>query len=202
MNHNKTAYQHLLDAILEFVEQHSHPDIQRFRENVMAWGNEYCSVEPHYLPATDYLTTALNYTAKETHSLTSLFNQYRGQLRWEQSYTKADSMVGDDMLKGYGFAEVIGKNGPFVSAKVRAGIGVWGAEISYPSHQHQAEEAYLVLAGSAEFQLDDGAFEPKNTGNVIYVSPMQTHGFRTRELCLVVFYIWQAGDLREKSTFV
>ena len=38
-------------------------------------------------------------------------------------------------------------------------------------------------------------------GDVVYVPSLQTHGFRTKTEPLVVLYIWQAGDLREKSDF-
>ena len=33
------------------------------------------------------------------------------------------------------------------------------------------------------------------------IKSMRTHAFRTLEEPLSVFYIWQAGDLREKSSF-
>lgn len=57
------------------------------------------------------------------------------------------------MLSGYGFAEVIGERGPFVSKRVRSGIGVWGPNIDHPAHHHMAEEVYVPLAGSAEITL-------------------------------------------------
>ena len=58
-----------------------------------------------------------------------------------------------------------------------------------------------MLAGSAEFMLDGGSYEQRRAGDVVYVSSMRRHGFRTTALPLTVFYIWQAGDLREKSSF-
>ncbi len=130
-----------------------------------------------------------------------MLHQHNAQLRWEQGYTKSDELVGDDMLAGYGFAEIIGKYGPFISATVRAGMGIWGPHVTYPSHRHHAEEVYVVLAGSAEFQLDRGNCEEKAAGDVVYIPSMLVHGFRTIHLPLIVFYIWQGGDLREKSTF-
>ena len=108
------------------------------------------------------------------------------------------------MLAGYGFAEVVGKHGPFVSERVRAGIGVWGPNIDYPAHRHEAEEIYVIAGGSAEFRLGDEGEEEtvvKRAGDAVYVRSMLTHGFRTLSEPLAVFYVWQAGDLREKSSF-
>lgn len=74
----------------------------------------------------------------------------------------------------------------------------------YPPHRHKAEEVYSILAGGMEFLLGDSGNALRAThtaGESIYVPSMLTHGFRTRDRPLAVFYIWQNGDLREKSTF-
>ncbi len=106
------------------------------------------------------------------------------------------------MLAGYGFAETIGKQGPFISTRVRAGIGIWGPDIDYPAHRHEAEEVYVLLAGSARFQRGQDPSERKSAGDVVHIPSMTAHGFRCGTEPLALFYIWQAGDLREKSTFV
>ena len=140
----------------------------------------------------------------QTRPLIEAFETHKASRKWEQSYSKADGVVGDDMLSGYGFAEVIGKHGPFVSDRVRSGIGVWGPGIDYPSHRHAAEEIYVILGGSAEFRMDEAPDQQvfrKRASESVYVTSMRTHAFRTLEEPLCVFYIWQAGDLREKSSF-
>ncbi len=154
---------------------------------------------PRHLAASDTLAGCVGLTAPDTHDLVAAFTAERVTRKWEQSYTKSENVVGDDMLSGYGFAEVIGKHGPFVSERVRAGIGVWGPHIDYPPHRHAAEEVYVVVAGSAEFDLGEPVV--RHAGEAVYVPSMMTHGFRTKDQPLAVFYIWQAGDLREKSTF-
>ena len=201
---DRDSDQRLLEAIQEFVAAHRDPALQRFQAGIAHWGSAWSGVKPQQLPAAQTLTRALAHTTPETHPLTALFERESPWRKWEQSYSKADAVVGEDMLAGYGFAEVIGKQGPFVSTRVRSGIGVWGPNIIYPPHRHQAEEVYLLLAGSAEFQLGEGEIltkEMRATGEAVQVPSMTTHGFRTLEEPLVVFYIWQAGDLREKSTF-
>ena len=201
---NKDSDQRLLDAIQAFVAHHPHPGVRGFQESMAKWGETWAGVSPHHLAAADSLARAIPSAAASTRALVALFDQEKAHRKWEQSYSKADGLVGDDMLSGYGFAEVIGKQGPFISKRVRSGLGVWGPDIEYPSHRHQAEEVYVLLAGSAEFILGRGeaaSARLRTAGDVVYVPSLQTHGFRTKEEPLVVLYIWQAGDLREKSDF-
>ncbi|MDH3667385.1 MAG: dimethylsulfonioproprionate lyase family protein [Paracoccaceae bacterium] len=195
----EAADRRLLDAIQSFVADHPDPTIQHFHGSIADWGDRWVETPPRHLQAADTLTDCLALTAPETHDLTAAFDAEKSTRNWEQSYTSADNVVGDDMLAGYGFAEVIGKHGPFVSERVRAGIGVWGPHIDYPPHRHAAEEVYVVVAGSAEFELGEPVM--RRAGEVVYVPSMLTHGFRTSDQPLAVFYIWQAGDLREKSSF-
>ena len=126
----------------------------------------------------------------------------RTSLRWEQCYTAADGVVGEDMLSNYGYAEIIGQQGPFVSTRMRAGIGVYGPRLRYPPHRHQAEEIYAVLAGSAFFSRGDDAPALRRPGDVLYHAPHMPHGLRTADEPLVLAYLWQNGDLREKPGFI
>lgn len=191
----------LLDAVRDFALGHPHPDVGRFREAMNHWGDDWRAVAAQYLPAADLLGEALADAPAETRDLLALFERHRRELHWEQSYRKEDALVPDEMLDGYGFAEIIGRRGPFVSERIRAGIGVWGPGILYPRHRHDAEEVYIPLAGAAEFVVGEAAETTRGAGDVVYVESGQPHGFRTTDRILVVYYLWQAGDLRAISTF-
>ena len=191
----------LLDAVRDFALRHPHPDIARFADAMRDWGEDWIAVRAEYLPAADFLDPALELASAENRKLLETFARYARALRWEQSYRKADRLVPQAMLDGYAFAEIIGQRGPFVSERIRAGIGVWGPGINYPRHRHAAEEIYALLAGSAEFQLGDAPPTTRHADDVVYVAPDTRHGFRTGDGILVVYYLWQAGDLRQTSVF-
>ena len=191
----------LLDAVRDFALDHAHPDVARFHDAMRDWGDDWCAVEASYLPAVDYLDAAIADAEPPARELLSLFARHRHALRWEQSYRREDGLVPQAMLDGYGFAEIIGMRGPFVSERIRAGIGLWGPGIDYPVHHHQAEEVYVPLAGAAEFVLGDDEPRVRQGGDVVYVPSQLPHGFRTGDRCLAVYYLWQAGDLRQRSTF-
>ena len=198
----KQADIELRDAIQAFVAGFSHPDLERFKPGIAQWSDEWQGVPATHLPAADFLPDSLATTSPETKHMVELLARHADDVKWEQTYTKADSAISEKMLATYGFVEVIGSRGPFVSEQVRSGIGVYGPGIGYPPHQHKAEEIYIVLAGGAEYRLDGQPPRYAKPGNLVFVPSMLTHGFYTSDEAMVVYYIWQAGDLREVSTFV
>ncbi|MEM8976796.1 MAG: dimethylsulfonioproprionate lyase family protein [Pseudomonadota bacterium] len=198
----KQADLELRDAIQAFVAGFAHPDLEHFKPGIAEWSDDWQGVSATRLPAADFLAASLASAPPETKPMVELLARHADNVRWEQTYTKADTAISDKMLASYGFVEVIGSRGPFVSEQVRSGIGVYGPDIGYPPHQHKAEEIYIVLAGGAEYRLDGQPPRYAKPGDLVFVPSMLTHGFYTGDEAMVVYYIWQAGDLREVSTFV
>ena len=201
---DQVADRRLLDATLAYVATHKNAKLDSFRDAVTNWGVKWRGVEPAHLPASDRLAEALSLAPHGTpeQELMDLFVSDRATRHWEQTYTTADTAVGTDLLAGYGFAEIIGKRGPFISERVRAGVGLYAAGVDYPAHRHQAEEVYVILAGSGTFRIGNQAPAVHGAPDVIHIPPQRIHGFTMDKEPLVVFYLWQGGDLREKSTFV
>jgi len=191
----------LLDAVSNFALDHPHPEIEKFKVSMRAWGDTWQAVTPAYLPAADFLGATSASTHPRTQALLAVFEHHKNRLHWEQSYQKEEALVPETMLAGYGFAEIIGRQGPFVSERIRAGIAIWGPDIVYPRHRHEAEEVYIVLTGSAEFTVGASGNQTHGVGDVIYVESNTPHGFRTTGQSLVVYYLWQADDLRQQSKF-
>jgi quercetin dioxygenase-like cupin family protein len=191
----------MLDAVQNFTLATVDPQFDKFREAMRNWGDDWIELAPVYLPAADFLTGAGANASPGTRALLELFERHKYSLRWEQSYQKQDGLVPDAMLDGYAFAELIGTLGPFVSNHIRVGVAIWGPDIVYPRHHHQAEEIYLLLAGSAEFRVGDQAETTRVAGDVVYVESNSRHGFRISGQALVVIYLWRAGDLRQTSNF-
>jgi mannose-6-phosphate isomerase-like protein (cupin superfamily) len=191
----------LLESVSSFTLEHPHPQVADFKPAMRHWGTDWKATNPKYLPAGDILAAAEKRCDKSAQHLVQTFTRHNQRLCWEQSYRKQDGLVPDAMLAAYGFAEIIGLRGPFVSDRIRAGIAIWGAQVDYPQHQHQAEEVYIVLAGSAEFSFDSNTTQTRRAGDVVFVESNRRHGFHTTDESLVVFYLWQAGDLRQTSSF-
>ena len=204
MTARKAADQRLLEATLAYVASHADRRFDAFRRAVADWGEDWTGIAPAHLPASDLLADALSLAEPGTaeRELMGLYVKERASRFWEQSYTVADEAVGADMLSGYGYTEIVGKRGPFLSERIRAGVGVFAAGVDYPAHRHRAEEIYVVLAGSGAFRLDGHPPERQTAGAVIHVASQLVHGITMDAEPLVVLYLWRGGDLREKSTFV
>ena len=199
---DKTADQRLLDATLDFVLTHPNPQVQRFAHSAANLGDTWRGVASVHLRASDTLEQAAALAGPETAEFLEIFVRARKSLRWEQCYTSADGAVGSDMLSNYGYAEIIGKQGPFVSTRIRAGIAAYGPHLNYALHCHQAEEIYAILAGSAVSSLGDDEPAIRRPGEVLYHAPHVAHGLRTTGEPLAIAYLWQNGDLREKPSFI
>jgi len=195
------SHQALFDALCDFASNHADPQLAPFKPALRDWGDAWQAAAPAQLPVAGLLAEALQDCAPGARDLLQTFVEHNPQLRWEQSYRREDGLVPERMLDGYGFAEIIGLRGPFVSERIRAGIAVWGPHIDYPQHRHQAQEAYILLSGSAQFEFAQQSPQIRRAGDVVFVSSNLVHGFRTAEQSLVLCYLWQGGDLRQTSRF-
>ncbi len=191
----------LLTAVRDFTFQHPHPMIEKFKPGMRNWGDDWREVEPRHLPAADFVATSIKRARALTRPLLETFAEHQHRLHWEQTYCAEDGLVPQSMLDGYAYADVIGERGPFVSDRIRSGILVFGPGIDYPTHHHAAEEIYVLLAGNADFSLHGDAPARHRAGDVVYVDPNRPHALSTRKKSLVIFYLWQGGDLRQKSEF-
>ena len=201
---DKAADRRLLDATLAYVAGRTDAKLDAFRSDAANWGENWTGVAPAHLRASDLLADALALARFDTaeRALMSLYVEERASRYWEQSYSAADTAVSADMLAGYGYTEIVGKRGPFLSERIRAGVGIFAAGVDYPAHRHRAEEIYVVLAGSGTFRLDGHPPGRRTAGAVVHVPSQVVHGIAMHEEPLVILYLWRGGDLREKSTFV
>lgn len=195
------GYQALLDAICGFALHQADPQLAPFKPALRDWGDSWQATVPTQLPVSDLLADALLDCAPGARDVLHTFVEHDPLLHWEQSYRREDGLVPQRMLDGYGFAEIIGLRGPFVSDRIRTGIAVWGPHIDYPQHRHQAREAYILLSGSAQFEFAQRRPQTRSAGDVVYVGSNLVHGFRTADRSLVLCYLWQGGDLRQTSRF-
>ena len=201
---DRAADRRLLDATLAYVEDHTDAKFDAFRSDVANWGEDWTGVAPARLRASDLFADALALAGSGTaeRALMSLYVEECASRYWEQSYSATDTAVGADMLAGYGYTEIVGKRGPFLSERIRAGVGVFAAGVDYPAHRHRAEELYVVLAGSGTFRLDGRPPERQAAGGVVHVPSQLVHGITMDVEPMAILYVWRGGDLREKSTFV
>lgn len=92
------------------------------------------------------------------------------------------------------YAELVGPEGPLFSPHCRFGFYLQAPDCLYPAHSHAAEELYLLLSGSAEWQLDDSAAFISSSPGLVHHLPWQTHAMRTGPSPLLALWVW-LGDI-------
>jgi hypothetical protein len=121
-------------------------------------------------------------------------------MAWRQTYTVAD--VGAAFLENYGWSEVVGTTGPLASERVACGFLLLGPQTHYPLHQHEAEEIYIPLVGTASWLQAKGGWQKRPPGTVIYHASNEPHATRTGTHPLLALYLWRSANLRQKAHFV
>lgn len=111
-------------------------------------------------------------------------------LGWMQNPNYTEAVMDAHWLRNYGYVELVGGDGHQLADGVRMGFLLFGPQTLYPPHRHPAEEAYFVLGGVAEWQREDGPWQARPPGAIIYHPSGLVHATRTREEPLLVGYIW------------
>ena len=126
-------------------------------------------------------------------SVLSAFAAAAPILRWVQT-AAYKATLSQHFLDNYGYVRVIGPGGLVESSEVSAGLGIWGAGLHYPRHEHPAEETYHVLHGAADFRRGDGPWEPKAVGESVHHEPWEHHAQRFGDETCVLLWAW-TGDV-------
>ncbi|MXV98135.1 MAG: hypothetical protein F4126_06720 [Acidimicrobiaceae bacterium] len=110
-------------------------------------------------------------------------------LPWRQTVGYLD-VLSRDYLDNYGYVQLLGPNAIVENPDVRVGIGLWGPNLHYPAHQHEAEELYHVLAGEPSFGDPDGESHVTRPGDAVHHAPWQVHSQDFGATPTVLLYCW------------
>ena len=110
-------------------------------------------------------------------------------LPWRQTVGYLD-VLSRDYLDNYGYVQLLGPNAIVEHPDVRVGIGLWGPNLHYPAHQHEAEELYHVLAGEPSFCGGDGESRSTRPGDAVHFVSWQVHSQDFGTTPTVLLYCW------------
>jgi hypothetical protein len=152
------------------------------------------------LPVLASLPELADLASPQTRSLTGAALAAAPALCWRQTYDGRN--VAATFLDRYGWAELLGPYGLFASDTARLGFLLLGKETLYPLHAHAAEELYLVLAGTADWQKGEEPWRPMPPGTTIHHTPHLPHAMRTAAEPLLAMYLWWGADLAVHARMV
>ena len=115
------------------------------------------------------------------------------ELKWNTTYSENE--VGPDFIKRYGWFDLIGPNGPFHMEGIRIMIGYWGANLDYQMHWHDAEEAYVPIAGSALFWSEHNETKIAGVGDIVIHKSNEKHWTKMTNGFFLALAIWKGTNL-------
>lgn len=99
---------------------------------------------------------------------------------------------------GHAFIELLGPDGLLTVERVRMGLFLLAPRVVYPAHAHDAEELYLILAGTGAWQLSDAAFKTKDPGDLVHIAPGQPHAIEVGGRGVLTLWAWR-GEIGFES---
>lgn len=95
---------------------------------------------------------------------------------------------------GHAYVELVGPNGHIGAEDFRIGLYLQAPHAIYAAHAHCAEEFYMVLAGTADWQRDDEMSFNVSPGAVRHHLPDVSHATTTHAQPLLALWGW-CGDI-------
>lgn len=191
-----SAVDELLAAFRDYLRSRSDPGLRHFIEG-FRWPTERRPLAPHDLPVVGYLQQLHRPGDGAESALLDRLSDAANGLHWAQTYSITD--FGADFLRRYGWVELFGTRGHFVSEDMAGGFLLLGPGVHYPDHHHEAEEIYIPLSDGSLWSKDAQPFLPRWSGEVIHHPSNIRHAMRTEDEPLVALYLWRGGPLAQKS---
>jgi mannose-6-phosphate isomerase-like protein (cupin superfamily) len=109
----------------------------------------YNNLQSNYIePAKRLKTWKSNFT--KTENIHEIIRELTPYINWKQTYDVKD--VGKSFLEKYGYFELFGPTGHFLTKKMGLFVIFFDTNNFYTWHNHEADELYFVLSGSAKFE--------------------------------------------------
>ncbi len=169
------------------------PIARRFAKDLSALAGTAGAGAPARVPACRHLDQPhlVDRAVSSAATLNRAISNAQTQMCWRQS-CRPDAP--DLYNENHAFVEVVGPDGHLAVDGIRFGLFVLGPEVYYPPHVHEAEEFYLILSGTADWQQDDEAYRPVPPGQIVHNASLQPHAMRVNDEPLIVLWGW-CGDI-------
>ena len=148
------------------------------------------------LPVLRHLHTIERSGIEEVDAVLDGFIAIAHRLPWRRTVGYLD-VLDQEYLDNYGYVQLIGPDSIVEHQTVRVGIGLWGPNLHYPAHHHEAEELYHVLAGRPDFGDEIGQLRRTGPGDAVYHPPWQVHSQDFGKTPTVLLYCWAGAVLAD-----
>ncbi len=178
-----------LDVILEHLTSlhETHPEVGGFcgfPADVSAQ-----EIEPFYVPPSEALQGQGGLDNSIFPELRDALIEVSPKMMWRETYKGTD--IDPDFMERFGCYEIIGRDAPFASEKMRSFLVYQPPHLHYPWHHHPADELYMVISGEAEFHLKGQGSETLKTGQTAFHPSNTPHALTSHDHPVMAYVIWR-----------
>ncbi len=145
---------------------------------------------PQGLAVTRYFAQTIAETMMLEPDIAAALAAVDGHLKWLQSKSYTDAILGEGFSQNYGWCEIVGPQGFFAGDDFLLGLLMLGPNRHYKDHYHPAPELYWPLTGPTHWKQGDGGFATKQAGEVIYHAPNVHHATKTDGHPMLAVWSW------------
>ncbi len=146
-------------------------------------------VEPFLIPAADLMTSEAGFGQTPYQGLCDALTDVSDQMMWRETYK--GSNIDPDFMERFACYEIIGWDAPFASKSMRSFVVYQPPHLHYPWHHHPAEEIYVVLAGQAEFHMQDEAPRTLSAGDSAFHPSGRPHALTSHHQPVMAYVAWR-----------
>jgi len=180
----------LLDRAIEALRAKGDPLAQTLADEIAALPGDRRACAPARAPALVHLDAALRLGVPATQPLLDAIARARPALAWRQM---GRDTVGDTLRAALAYVEIAGPEGMVPASRLRAGLFLQAPKTDYPDHAHEAEELYLVLAGTARWRKGHGRPCALPPGTIVRHRPAEPHAMITGDQPLLALWVWRGA---------
>lgn len=115
-------------------------------------------------------------------------------LPWRRSTSLKSADMLTRMPSEMATLELVGPTGLIPHETIRAGFFIQAANLAYPARTHAAEEGYVIVSGTALWQLNDAPFQAVPPGGTLLHPSFAPHATHTQDEPLLAAFRW-TGDI-------
>ena len=106
----------------------------------------------HKINVTEKLSIWKSSGDHQIDKIHNLISNLAPNVNWNNGYS--EDQTSKEFLDKYGFFELIGPTGHFVTTDMALYVNYLDKNSYYPWHNHEAEELYFIVSGEAKFESE------------------------------------------------
>ena len=126
---------------------------------------------------------------QQTDKVHNLLSNLSNHVNWQNGYDKKDANI--KFLENFGFFELIGPTGHFISSEMALYVNFINEKTYYPWHNHEAEELYFVISGEAKFDSENEDPMILKSKDTRFHKKFQPHSIITTSSKILSIVIWK-----------